>query len=430
MKKIIFFALVSFFIDDVNAQNVGIGNSSPKMKLHVTGTDSAVGLLENTQALDVNVSTALYFKTGSGSFPYTGAIKTTGEGTAAARLGLFTYASTSANQLLERLSITDKGDVGIGTISPLAKLHVVKNDSTVAIFENTQALNTGVSNAMYFKTGSGTLSYTGAIKTIGDGSGVARLGLFTYASFSGSGLKERVSITDAGNVGIGVTTPQTALHINPNGAGSLLIGTNRTSGGYTTLELGINAQSNGYGYVQATKTSGSTYGSLALNPNGGNVGIGTATPTSTLDVHGGISLPIKIITANYTVTSDDYTVVADFQNVLTHNIDIYLPGTFSSAGRIIKIVAINQPETGGSLVVAGSPFGYVHIFQSGASDWFAHLSHNSFEDIQENGSGGVFKRFLSDGKTAVTLQCTGTALGWIEIDNVSSHYYYEDTYTH
>ena len=261
-------------ISDVG--KVGISTISPLMKLHVVNADSAVALLENTQTLNTNVSNALYFKTGSGLLSYTGAVKTIGENTGAARLGLFTFSSFSANGLQERLSITDNGYTGVGTINPLMKLHIAKTDSAVALFENTQFLNTNVSTALYFKTGNGTLPFTGAIKTIGESTGAARIGLFTYTSASGNGLKERMSITDAGNVGIGIITPQTDLHINPAAAGSFLIGTNKYVGGYTTLEAGITAQSGGYGYLQTTKASGSAFGNLAINESGGAVGIATS----------------------------------------------------------------------------------------------------------------------------------------------------------
>ena len=85
-----------------------------------------------------------------------------------------------------------------------------------------------------------------------------------------------MSIADNGNVGIGITVPQADLHINPAGTGSLLIGTNKYVGGYTTVEMGITAQSGGYGYIQTIKASGSTYGILSINENGGATAIGTA----------------------------------------------------------------------------------------------------------------------------------------------------------
>ena len=83
------------------AQNVGLGASAPLMKLYVSKSNSALALVENKQALDLNVSTVLYFKTGTGRFVYTDAIKAIVERTSVAPLGLFTYSSTSQSQLLE-----------------------------------------------------------------------------------------------------------------------------------------------------------------------------------------------------------------------------------------------------------------------------------------------------------------------------------------
>ena len=83
------------------AQNVGLGASAPLMKLYVSKSNSAPALVKNKQALDLNVSTVLYFKTGTVRFLYTDALKTIVESTSAIRLGLFTYRSTSQSQLLE-----------------------------------------------------------------------------------------------------------------------------------------------------------------------------------------------------------------------------------------------------------------------------------------------------------------------------------------
>jgi hypothetical protein len=405
---------------------VGIGTPTPLMGLHVAKTDSAVVLFENTQALNSNISNAMYFKTGSSSFPYTGAIKTIGESTSTARMGLYTFTSTSPNQLLERLSITDAGKVGIGSINPLMKLHVVNTDSAVALFENTQQLSTNVSSAMYFKTGTGLFAYTGAIKTIGEGTNAARMGLFTFASSSANNIKERMSITDAGNVGMGVTTPQTALHINPAAAGSLLIGTNKNAGGYTNIEMGISAQSNGYGYVQATKASGSSYGSLALNQNGGNVGVGTSTPTSTLDVHGGISLPIKVVTSNYTVQADDYTIVVDMQNDTNKVVNIYLPPQFVNNGRVIKVVPVNMDKVYGYNANPNNTINLINIYNSAGTILYETLINRARQEVfitTFHNPSIHHNKFWIVSKTAITLQCVA-AVGWVVTD-LDSH---EDIY--
>ncbi len=85
-------------------------------------------------------------------------------------------------------------------------------------------------------------------------------------------------------VGIGITSPQKTLHINPNGAGGMMIGNNMNSGGYTILDMGISQASGGYSYIQSTGSSGSSNGGLALNRNGGFVSVGTPTPLAALHV--------------------------------------------------------------------------------------------------------------------------------------------------
>lgn len=85
-------------------------------------------------------------------------------------------------------------------------------------------------------------------------------------------------------VGIGTISPQTTLNVNPNGSGGILIGADKYAGGYTTLEMGISAGSNGHSYIQSTKASGSTSGDLSINPQGGNVGIHMNTPLSPLHI--------------------------------------------------------------------------------------------------------------------------------------------------
>ncbi|CAN5207629.1 hypothetical protein BH09BAC2_BH09BAC2_09020 [soil metagenome] len=118
----LFAASVFVFFEQASyAQNVGIGETTPLARLHVSQVDSSVAILQNNQTLDVNVNSALYFKLGT---KYTGGIKTTGENLFDSRLGFFTYSTTNGNNLVERLSILDNGNVGINTQIPSAQLHV------------------------------------------------------------------------------------------------------------------------------------------------------------------------------------------------------------------------------------------------------------------------------------------------------------------
>ncbi len=122
-------ALVSSQVFD-NGTNIGIGTASPLMKLHVNYAGDSILLLENTRSLGIDVKTSMYFKTG---FGYTGGIKTIGTNPVDARLGLFTSASSNPNNLQERMSILDNGNVGIGKTNPETKLHVEGNVKVAGI---------------------------------------------------------------------------------------------------------------------------------------------------------------------------------------------------------------------------------------------------------------------------------------------------------
>ena len=101
--------------------------------------------------------------------------------------------------------------VGIGTNTPDMKLHVQSTDSAVLQLTNSTALDENTSLGLYFKNGDW---YTGALRSMGTGSNSARLSLFTYAGMAASALKERLSITDGGRVGINITEPAATLHVS------------------------------------------------------------------------------------------------------------------------------------------------------------------------------------------------------------------------
>ncbi len=112
---------------------------------------------------------------------------------------------------------------------------------------------------------------------------------------------ERLRIDANGNVGIGFTTPdrslQIASDINIVGSNASLLGAGGTQFAITgssatgltkKLTLGIDTTDN-YGVIQAGNTSGTNY-ALSLNPAGGNVGIGTTSPTYQLHATGNVGI--------------------------------------------------------------------------------------------------------------------------------------------
>jgi len=107
-------------------------------------------------------------------------------------------------------------NVGIGETNPTAgKLQVKTTDSAALLIQNTAtALNT--KTALFYKSDN---NYSGSIATIQTAPSFYRMGLFTFGGAAASGLKERLSILDGGNVGIGTTNPTAKLEV----AGTLKI---------------------------------------------------------------------------------------------------------------------------------------------------------------------------------------------------------------
>ena len=89
-----------------------------------------------------------------------------------------------------------------------------------------------------------------------------------------------------GKVGIG-TNSVLGRELQVDGtAPAILIGSE--SFGRTSLLMGVTANSGGYSIIQSVSSAGGLIGALSLQPNGGEVGIGTDTPAAKLDVNGDI----------------------------------------------------------------------------------------------------------------------------------------------
>lgn len=173
---------------------------------------------------------------------------------------------------------TNTGNVGIGTTTPQSKLHVVAPTGGATPGEGIRVhgIASGVGNQSYMSFTNSSGTRTGYVGDGSTGDNAIFLNADSGDIVLNTAAGRAVNVKSDGNVGIGTTTPGARLGIETNGPGSVLIGGQNTgSGGRTILQLAVSAASNGYSHLQSITASGVDWGTLALQPFGGNVAIGT-----------------------------------------------------------------------------------------------------------------------------------------------------------
>jgi hypothetical protein len=121
----------------------------------------------------------------------------------------------------------------------------------------------------------------------------AETGYGIYLNVNGS-TTTGLNIAYTGNVGIGTVSPASLLTVNGTSANteSGQIKIIKTGANEQTLHIGYNTTSD-YAYLNAYK-AGIGYKPIALNPDGGNVGIGTVSPSQKLHLSDASNVYVRV----------------------------------------------------------------------------------------------------------------------------------------
>jgi hypothetical protein len=213
------------------------------------------------------------------------------------------YVGTTDNQPLairtngaEKARLSANGELGIGTASPLFRLHVVAPGNFVGEDANGVSLaGTVPIMAQSDGTAVGILNSQGrpafALNIDGNQGTINARGVPTlYDRFDGN-WHPGISLRN-GNVGIGTTTPDARLTVQADGGnggpGSRAFQLRISGGSNPNNKLEIGYDTVGNFAVIGALTEGVAWRNIVLANNGGNVGIGTTTPQFKLEVRSGL----------------------------------------------------------------------------------------------------------------------------------------------
>lgn len=340
----------------VNIQRLGIGIATPTADLQILDTAASI-VVQSTNSLswasvrlETPGSNFSMISSNSVNFPN----------------GFFIRDN---NIGINRLAIDSIGNIGLGTLEPKSKLHVI-GDILLTAADTSRIFNSDVA-------GRQILSLRGK-RTMTDGAGINIYGnndaLFpgTIRLMTGGNFDAALWIDTAENVAIGNQIPTEKLDVAGNvkadslviydGANAPAVGdvltaidaTGRTywsspvgdgngiysgSGalsGNTTVTFGANQLNFATGATQGFNVDGTTFSVDGFN---NRVGIGNINPTSTLDVNGGIRSGAPGTDGQLTLYSEqgatDYQVIFNPSATMTQTTTYTLPANDGNANDML-----------------------------------------------------------------------------------------------
>lgn len=241
-----------------------------------------------------------------------------------------------ANSTANVIFMAANGNVGVGTSAPATQLQLTRSNASgdVGLFVSQGAdgyTNTTSTVTLYLgATYNATAQAAKIVASHSDGTtGDHGQNLQLWTVNSGSTPTERMRIAANGNVGIGTSTPTAKLEIGGTNPEIRLGPVQTSSGAYMSYDT-----TNNWFTLNAV-TQGVAYRNICFATDGGNVGIGTTSPSEKLQVNGNIYLNSYNLIGRYGTGSSTATNAAELVR-FGPDTQIYHDGvTLSSAGQAV-----------------------------------------------------------------------------------------------
>ena len=230
--------------------NVGIG-TDPSSELHVKGTNETQVWVDSA----ANTNPGIRFLE-NGTNKWTIANDASNDG-----FFFYDFAASA-----ERMRIDSSGNVGIGTSNPRRQIHLHNSASATTKLMITNGATGESNDGQGFQLGIDS-----------SGNAIVENRENTNLTFY-TNNNPRITVLAGGNVGIGAT-PSTKLHLGGTAPGDSIIRQDSTASG-TNWEIGERAAGKWQIFEDDTDSIVATFMSS------GNVGIGTDSPSTVLDVNG------------------------------------------------------------------------------------------------------------------------------------------------
>jgi hypothetical protein len=213
---------------------LGIGDTAPAVGLDVHWdneisagfgrADNATNFISIRTAETADNLAGIAFMVGdatqtgvSSSFQFAGVTAKVISGSDSVLDGELGFYTNSGNNIAQKMVINKDGNVGIGTGSPAASLHINTSANSPMIVESTHGDGGYIELQLSDSGGAGSLTgYIGdsqAIVTSGDAGDLAIRAQGDFVVSTG-GATERFKVDSSGNVGIGESVPLTSIHVD------------------------------------------------------------------------------------------------------------------------------------------------------------------------------------------------------------------------